>query len=79
MKASKYASKELDVDLCCVGENSPSYKETVNFFWESTLEQWSLDLTVLVTPRLRIRNPAKVTSGSTFVLIREHIGHQQLA
>lgn len=32
MKASKYASKELDVDLCCVGEDSPSYKETATFF-----------------------------------------------
>ena len=30
--ALEYASKELDVDLCCVGRDSPSYTETINFF-----------------------------------------------
>ena len=32
VEALQYASKELDVDLCCVGRDSPSYKETMNFF-----------------------------------------------
>ncbi|KAF6228968.1 hypothetical protein HO133_007081 [Letharia lupina] len=31
-KALKYASKKLDVDLCCVGRDSPFYKETMAFF-----------------------------------------------
>ena len=30
--ALEYASKELDVDLCCVGRDSPSYTETITFF-----------------------------------------------
>ena len=29
--ALKYASKELDVDLCCAGKDSPSYQETKSF------------------------------------------------
>ena len=32
VKALQYASKELDVDSCCVGKDSPSYKETMDFF-----------------------------------------------
>ncbi|CAD6563981.1 MAG: hypothetical protein ASARMPRED_002611 [Alectoria sarmentosa] len=31
-KALKYASKELEVDLCCNGEDSPCYDETITFF-----------------------------------------------
>ena len=31
-KALRYASKELDMDLCCGGRDSPFYVETVNFF-----------------------------------------------
>lgn len=31
-KALKYASKELEVDLCCVGEDSPCFDETITFF-----------------------------------------------
>lgn len=31
-KALEYASKELDVDLCCVGRDSPDYDETIAFF-----------------------------------------------
>ena len=31
-RALKYARKELDVDLCCVGRDSPLYKETLSFF-----------------------------------------------
>ncbi len=31
-KALTYASKELDVDLCCTGRDSPSYSETISFF-----------------------------------------------
>ena len=30
-KALEYASKELDVDLCCVGDDSPFYDATTNF------------------------------------------------
>ena len=29
--ALEYASKELDVDLCCAGKDSPSYQETESF------------------------------------------------
>ena len=29
--ALKYASKELEVDLCCAGKDSPSYQETKSF------------------------------------------------
>lgn len=31
-EALRYANKELDVDHCCVGKDSPSYKETMAFF-----------------------------------------------
>ena len=31
VKAEKYARKELEVDLCCVGRDSPSYRETMTF------------------------------------------------
>ena len=31
-KALEYASKELAVDFCCVGQDSPSYQETKSFF-----------------------------------------------
>ena len=31
-KAVKYAGKELDVDSCCVGKDSPCYDETMAFF-----------------------------------------------
>ena len=31
-KALTYASKELAVDLCCTGSDSPSYNETIKFF-----------------------------------------------
>ena len=31
-KALRWASKELDGDLCCVGRDSPSYSETIKFF-----------------------------------------------
>lgn len=32
VQALEYASKELDVDLCCVGGDSPTYKKTMSFF-----------------------------------------------
>lgn len=31
-EAVKYACQELDVDICCNGKDSASYKETMNFF-----------------------------------------------
>lgn len=31
-QALEYASKELDVDLCCAGRDSSSYKETMSFY-----------------------------------------------
>ena len=31
-RALEYADKELDLDLCCAGKDSPSYNETVAFF-----------------------------------------------